>query len=182
MQSIQSIPYSGASHFEYTLLDGDFAINNANWQWLSCSRFFHQFGRCYSPVAFGKKTDPTGEYIRKWLPQLKNMPAKYIYEPWTAPISVQRSSGCIIGTDYPEPICDHSVVSKENMGRLKAAYDQQKAGVALTMPKPTTGSVPGYKTSSTPATSSSSSSSSSSAEDTPSVAAFFPPSKKPRVV
>ena len=45
----------GARVFEHELLDGDWAINNANWQWLSCSRFFYQFGRCYSPVAFPKK-------------------------------------------------------------------------------------------------------------------------------
>ena len=113
----------GAEYFEYTLLDGDWALNNANWQWLSCSRFFHQYGRCYSPIAFGKKTDPTGEYIRKWLPKLKNYPTKYIYEPWTAPMNIQNTSGCIIGVDYPKPIIDdHTTISKFNMGRMKAAY------------------------------------------------------------
>ena len=45
--------------------------------------------RCYSPVAFGKKTDPDGEYIKKYLPQLRNFPKKYIYEPWLAPKSMQ---------------------------------------------------------------------------------------------
>eukprot|EP00906_Rhabdomonas_costata_P001454 RCo002424 len=53
----------GARVFELYLLDGDWALNNANWQWLSCSRFFYQYFRCYSPVAFGKSTDPDGAYI-----------------------------------------------------------------------------------------------------------------------
>jgi cryptochrome len=53
--------------------------------------------RVYSPVVFGKKTDPEGDYIRKYLPQLKKYPAKYIYTPWEAPLSVQKAAGCIIG-------------------------------------------------------------------------------------
>ncbi len=127
----------GAKHFEFTLLDGDYALNNANWQWLSCSRFFYQYGRCYSPISFGKKTDKNGDYIRKWLPQLANMPAKYIYEPWLAPIEVQKSAGCIIGENYPQPLVDHSVVSKENMGKMQAAYELQKKGGDVVMPDPT---------------------------------------------
>jgi cryptochrome len=60
----------GVKVFDLFLLDSDWALNNANWQWLSCSNFFYQYFRVYSPIAFGKKTDPRGEYIRKWLPQL----------------------------------------------------------------------------------------------------------------
>jgi cryptochrome len=51
----------------------------------------------YSPVVFGKKTDPEGEYIKRYLPQLAKYPAKYIYSPWEAPLSVQKAAGCIIG-------------------------------------------------------------------------------------
>jgi cryptochrome len=58
---------AGAAVFDELLLDADWSLNNGNWMWLSCSAFFHQYFRCYSPVAFGKKTDPTGEYIRKYL-------------------------------------------------------------------------------------------------------------------
>ena len=71
-------------------------------------------------VAFGKKTDKSGEYIRKWLPKLKKFPDNYIYEPWKAPLSVQKAAGCVIGTDYPKPIVDHDVVSKLNITRMKA--------------------------------------------------------------
>lgn len=117
----------GAEYFEERLIDADWSLNNFNWQWLSCTAHFYQYFRCYSPVAFGKKTDPNGDYIRKWLPQFKKFPTKYIYEPWNAPKSVQIAAGVVIGDDYPFPIVDHSVVSKSNMGRMKAAYDEQKA-------------------------------------------------------
>uniref|UniRef100_A0A8C6V081 Cryptochrome circadian regulator 5 n=1 Tax=Neogobius melanostomus TaxID=47308 RepID=A0A8C6V081_9GOBI len=54
----------GQKVFEDLLLDGDWALNAGNWQWLSASAFFHQFFRVYSPVAFGKKTDKNGDYIK----------------------------------------------------------------------------------------------------------------------
>ena len=82
--------------------------------------------RCYSPIAFGKKHDPAGLYIKKWVPELAKMPQKYIYEPWTAPITIQQACGCIIGKGYPKPIVDHSIAVKANMGRMKAAYDAIK--------------------------------------------------------
>lgn len=119
---------AGQHVFEEYLLDADWSLNAGNWMWLSASAFFHQFFRVYSPVAFGKKTDKNGDYIKKYLPQLKKYPSNYIYEPWKAPLSVQKAAGCIIGTDYPRPIVDHDVVSKENIGRMKAAYDANKAG------------------------------------------------------
>ena len=95
--------------------------------WLSCSCFFYQYFRCYSPVAFPKKYDKDGAYVRRWLPQLKDFPAKYIYEPWKAPIADQKKAKCIIGTDYPKPIVDHDVVSKLNMDRMSKAYAAHKA-------------------------------------------------------
>lgn len=58
----------GAYIFEQYLLDADYALNAANWQWLSCSAFFHLYFRVYGPVTFGKKTDPNGDYIRKYIP------------------------------------------------------------------------------------------------------------------
>jgi hypothetical protein len=56
------------------------------------------------------------------------MPTQYIFEPWTAPLSVQKQAGCIIGQDYPHPIVQHDVVSKENMAKMKAAYSAGKKG------------------------------------------------------
>jgi cryptochrome len=103
-------------------------------QWLSCTAHFYQYFRCYSPVAFGKKTDKDGDYIRKWLPQFKDFPTKYIYEPWNAPLAIQQQCGVVIGKDYPEPIVDHKTISKSNMARMKAAYNAHKAAEAATAP------------------------------------------------
>ena len=116
----------GQSVFEYYLLDGDWSLNAGNWQWLSCSQFFYQYFRCYSPVAFGKKTDKNGNYIRKYIPALKYYPEKYIFEPWKAPIAMQKQWGCVVGTDYPERIVIHEDISKINMNKMKLAYDLHK--------------------------------------------------------
>eukprot|EP00127_Corallochytrium_limacisporum_P004338 Clim_evm21s158 gene=Clim_evmTU21s158 len=118
----------GARIFDKYLVDADWAVNHANWMWLSCSCFFYQFFRVYSPVSFPQKYDKEGTFVKKMLPVLKDMPAKYIYEPWKAPKEVQKKAGCIIGTDYPEPIVDHAKASQENKDRIKACYDARKAG------------------------------------------------------
>lgn len=59
---------------------------------------------------------------------MQDMPAKYIWEPWKAPMKVQEEAKCIIGKDYPAPIVDHAVVSKQCIARMKEAYDAEKAG------------------------------------------------------
>mmetsp|Transcript_22320 Transcript_22320/g.24905 ORF Transcript_22320/g.24905 Transcript_22320/m.24905 type:complete len:122 (+) Transcript_22320:39-404(+) len=76
---------------------------------------------------FPKKYDKSGEFIRHYLPVLKDIPDKYIYEPWKAPLGVQQRAKCIIGKDYPEPIVDHSVASKENKEKMKAAFASAKS-------------------------------------------------------
>jgi len=121
----------GRDVFDKYLLDADWAINNGNWMWLSASAFFSQYFRVYSPISFGKQYDKNGDYIRKYVPALKDMPAKYIYEPWTAPITVQEKANCIVGRDYPKPIVEHSSISKINMQKMKEAYSANKDDKAL---------------------------------------------------
>ncbi|KAJ3686632.1 hypothetical protein LUZ61_015796 [Rhynchospora tenuis] len=119
----------GRDVFERLLIDSDWAINNGNWLWLSCSSFFYQYYRIYSPISFGKKYDPCGNYIRHFLPVLKDFPKEYIYEPWTAPLSVQKKANCIIGKDYPRPVIDHEIASKEckkKMGEALALSSSKK--------------------------------------------------------
>uniref|UniRef100_A0A0D9VDJ1 (6-4)DNA photolyase n=1 Tax=Leersia perrieri TaxID=77586 RepID=A0A0D9VDJ1_9ORYZ len=112
----------GRDVFERLLIDSDWAINNGNWLWLSCSSFFYQYHRIYSPISFGKKYDPNGNYIRHFVPVLKDMPKEYIYEPWTAPLSIQKKAKCIIGKDYPKPVVDHKTASKECKNKMGEAY------------------------------------------------------------
>jgi len=76
----------GRDVFDKYLLDSDYALNNANWLWLSSSAFFHQYWKVYSPISFFQSKDKHGAYIRKWVPILKSYPDEYIYEPWTAPV------------------------------------------------------------------------------------------------
>jgi cryptochrome len=117
----------GQKVFEELLLDADWALNAGNWMWLSASAFFHQYYRVYSPIAFGKKTDPEGKFIKKYVPELKNYPSGIIYEPWKASAEFQKKYGCIIGKDYPKPIVEHDVASKANMAKMKAAYAAKNA-------------------------------------------------------
>ncbi|MCO5566787.1 hypothetical protein L7F22_020467 [Adiantum nelumboides] len=116
----------GRDVFDRLLIDADWSINNGNWMWLSASSFFYQYHRIYSPITFGKKYDPEGKYIRHFLPILKDMPKAYIYEPWTAPLEVQKKAGCIIGKDYPKPVVDHSAASKQCRDMMGAAYALNK--------------------------------------------------------
>ncbi|KAK9923226.1 hypothetical protein M0R45_031655 [Rubus argutus] len=116
----------GRDVFERLLIDSDWAINNGNWLWLSCSSFFYQYNRIYSPISFGKKYDPNGDYIRYFLPVLKDMPKEYIYEPWTAPLSIQNTAKCIIGRDYPKPVVYHDSASKECKRKMAEAYALNK--------------------------------------------------------
>ncbi|CAH8337536.1 unnamed protein product [Eruca vesicaria subsp. sativa] len=127
----------GRDVFERLLIDSDWAINNGNWMWLSCSSFFYQALRCffgggiqynriYSPISFGKKYDPDGKYIKHFLPVLKDMPKQYIYEPWTAPLSVQTKAKCIVGKDYPKPMVMHDEASKECKRKMGEAYALNK--------------------------------------------------------
>ena len=119
---------AGAAVFDRELVDADWAINNGNWMWLSCSCFFYQYFRVYGPVSFGKKYDKEGVFIKKYLPALRDMPAKYVYEPWLAPLDVQKRAKCVVGVDYPEPIVDHAVASKECIEKIAAAYKAHKEG------------------------------------------------------
>uniref|UniRef100_A0A2K5JGZ7 Cryptochrome-2 n=2 Tax=Colobus angolensis palliatus TaxID=336983 RepID=A0A2K5JGZ7_COLAP len=115
---------SGVRVFDELLLDADFSVNAGSWMWLSCSAFFQQFFHCYCPVGFGRRTDPSGDYIRRYLPKLKGFPSRYIYEPWNAPESIQKAAKCIIGVDYPRPIVNHAETSRLNIERMKQIYQQ----------------------------------------------------------
>ncbi|CAI5712088.1 hypothetical protein KXD40_005917 [Peronospora effusa] len=112
----------GLEVFQERLIDHDWSINAGNWLWLSSSYFFTAYFRVYSPSTFGKKWDPDGLFIRKYVPALSKMPVKYIYEPWKAPLSVQHAAGCLIGKEYPFPIVDHKIAMRRCMVGMKKAY------------------------------------------------------------
>lgn len=112
----------GMDVFDEWLIDRDYSMNAGNWMWVSSSAFFHQYNRIYSPIGFGKKTDPNGDFIRKYIPKLAKYPAKYIFAPWEAPDDVQKKAGCIIGRDYPMPIVDHEEAKNRNISKIAKYY------------------------------------------------------------
>lgn len=114
----------GLEVFEELLLDHEPACNAGNWQWLSCTAFYAMYYRMYSPVSFPQKWDKNGDYIRKYVPELKNIPGKFIYEPWKAPKDQKPA-------DYPEPIFDFGERRKICMDQMKAAYEAGKYGTDI---------------------------------------------------
>ena len=67
-------------------------------------------------------------FLRKFIPILNKYPPKYIFEPWKAPLSVQKAAGCIIGKDYPKPIVVHEEAVKINKAKMKNAREKQYGG------------------------------------------------------
>jgi deoxyribodipyrimidine photo-lyase len=63
--------------------------------------------------------DPAGDYVRRYLPELENVPEKYLREPWTMPGEVQEECGVVIGRDYPEPIVDRKRAREEALERYR---------------------------------------------------------------
>ncbi|MFZ2361367.1 MAG: deoxyribodipyrimidine photo-lyase [Anaerolineae bacterium] len=113
----------GERFFMQHLLDGDPANNNGGWQWTAgVGTDAAPYFRVFNPVLQGQKFDPHGDYVRRWLPELAGVPAKFIHNPWTMPLSEQRRAGCAIGSDYPSPIIDHAFARE----RTLAAYAQAK--------------------------------------------------------
>lgn len=97
----------GEAHYMRYLTDGDDANNNAGWQWAAGSGSDAQpYFRIFNPVSQGKKFDPDGAYVRRWVPELAALPPKHIHEPWLAPQSVLTAAGVRLGETYPRPIID----------------------------------------------------------------------------
>jgi len=100
----------GEAHYMRYLTDGDWANNNAGWQWSAgCGADAQPYFRVFNPVTQGQKFDPQGDYVRRWVPELARMPAKFIHQPWEAPVSVLDAAGVRLGETYPEPVVEHRV-------------------------------------------------------------------------
>ncbi|KAG8231453.1 Cryptochrome 1 [Ladona fulva] len=106
----------GLAFFLYYLIDADWSVCAGNWMWVSSSAFekLLDCSQCVSPVSYGRRLDPCGIYIKKYVPELSRFPIEYLHEPWKASLELQQSCGCIIGRDYPERIVDHNVASLRN--------------------------------------------------------------------
>lgn len=99
----------GAKWFWDTLIDADLANNTLGWQWSAgCGADAAPYFRIFNPVLQGEKFDPQGEYIRKWIPELENIPDKLIHKPWESSLK----------TNYPSPLVDHSLARQAALHAL----------------------------------------------------------------
>jgi deoxyribodipyrimidine photo-lyase len=111
----------GERYFMQRLLDGDPAANNGGWQWAAgTGTDAAPYFRVFNPILQGKKFDPQGVYVRRWVPELAAVPGAFIHIPWEMPAEVQRQVRCRIGKDYPAPVVDHAFARQ----RALAAYRQ----------------------------------------------------------
>lgn len=98
----------GARWFADTLCDIDPANNAVSWQWVAGSGAdAAPFFRIFNPVLQGERFDPAGDYVRRFVPALADLPARFIHRPWDAPEPVRAAAGLKLGTTYPAPIVDH---------------------------------------------------------------------------
>jgi deoxyribodipyrimidine photo-lyase len=99
----------GEAHYLDLLTDGDWANNDAGWQWSAgCGCDAQPWFRIFNPVTQGEKFDPDGNYVRRWVPELAGMPARHIHAPWNAPADVLAAARVRLDVDYPRPIVDHA--------------------------------------------------------------------------
>lgn len=116
---------AGEEHFQRLLLDGEPSQNNGNWQWIASTGVdpAPYFRRIFNPILQSKKFDPDGEYLRRWVPELDDVPTERIHEPWTMSEPEQDAAACVIGEDYPAPIVDHKQEREVAMDRYRAVSE-----------------------------------------------------------
>ncbi len=114
----------GEKEFMRHLTDGDVASNNGGWQWTASTGTDPQpYFRVFNPILQGRRFDPDGSYVRRWVPELAGIDGEAIHHPWTLDGDVQAAVGVRIGVDYPAPIVDHA----EARARALAIYGATRA-------------------------------------------------------
>lgn len=110
----------GERHFRQMLVDADVASNVGNWQWVAgTGADAAPYFRVFNPVVQGERFDPDGGYVRRWIPELAAVPARWIHRPWEAPPLDLASWGVSLGREYPLPIVDHAEARRETLERYR---------------------------------------------------------------
>ena len=111
----------GERYFMRQLADGDHAANNGGWQWAAGTGTDAQpYFRIFNPASQGQKFDPSGAYVRRYVPELARVPDRYIHQPWALPAAEQRRLGVRIGRDYPAPIVEHAARREQALAMYRA--------------------------------------------------------------
>lgn len=112
----------GETYFERRLADADVAANNGGWQWAaSTGTDAAPYFRIFNPVEQSRRFDAEGGFIKTMVPELANVPARFVHEPWTMPPLLQAEFGVTIGSDYPAPIVDLRESRERALETFKAA-------------------------------------------------------------
>jgi len=99
--------HAGEAWFWDCLVDADLASNSASWQWIAgCGADASPYFRVFNSVTQSEKFDADGDYIRRYVPELAELPAKYIHAPFSAPAQVLAAAGVTLGENYPQPVVD----------------------------------------------------------------------------
>jgi deoxyribodipyrimidine photo-lyase len=110
----------GARWFWDTLVDADLANNTLGWQWTAgCGADAAPYFRIFNPVLQGKKYDPEGAYVRRWVPELAELPDRWLHAPWEASAAVLSEAGVALGRSYPKPMVDHKTARKRALKALE---------------------------------------------------------------
>jgi deoxyribodipyrimidine photo-lyase len=100
-------------------VDADLASNTLGWQWVAgCGADAAPFFRIFNPTTQGTKFDPTGDYVRRWIPEIAVLPDDWLHRPWEAPPPVLAAAGVTLGESYPFPVVDHAEARKAALGAL----------------------------------------------------------------
>ncbi len=114
----------GERHFMRHLVDGDPASNNGGWQWAAGTGTDAQpYFRIFNPWLQGEKFDPAGAYVKRWVPELANVPPRWVHRPWEASPLELASWGVTPGGNYPAPIVRHEERRERALAMYKAARD-----------------------------------------------------------
>ncbi len=110
----------GESHYMRHLVDGDWAQNNSGWQWSAgCGCDAQPYFRVMNPVSQGQKFDPQGDYVRRYVPELARLDARFIHAPWEAPALELAQAGVVLGKSYPRPIVEHKFARERFLSLAK---------------------------------------------------------------
>jgi deoxyribodipyrimidine photo-lyase len=108
----------GEKYFATRLNDFDMSANNGGWQWASSSGCDAQpYFRIFNPINQSEKFDPEGKFIRRYVPELAELPTKTLHAPWLAKPLEMQAAGVVIGKTYPAPIVDHAQARDKTLAR-----------------------------------------------------------------
>lgn len=111
----------GEAWFWDTLVDADLAVNAFSWQWIGgCGADAAPYFRIFNPITQGEKFDGEGEYVRKYIPEIADLPNKYLFSPWEAPGDVLEDAKVELGKTYPKPIVAHKAARERALDAFKS--------------------------------------------------------------